>query len=123
MKIMSATGVFDDETSALLMSYPKTTVNREETQKDMTLGSSQSTMTQRMRQMTHLMMNNQEKTSRAPEQLFEEEKLILGFLSDVSQSQGLMTGGSNFQNIISEAKLAIQEYDKEQLNTTNDFSE
>jgi hypothetical protein len=40
MKIMSATGVFDDETSALLMSYPKTTVNREETQKDMTLGSS-----------------------------------------------------------------------------------
>jgi len=39
IRIMSGTAVFDDETSAILQSYPKSTLNREENQKEMTLGS------------------------------------------------------------------------------------
>jgi len=66
-------------------------------------------------------MINQEKVPGV--ELSEEEKLIQGFLSDVSQSPGMMTAGSNFQNIISEAKLAMQEYDKEQINSENDLKE
>ena len=53
-------------------------------------------------------------------QLTEEELLIQGFLSDMTQSQGMgLTGDSNMQNIISDAKLAMQEYDEAQQDSIN----
>lgn len=51
----------------------------------------------------------------------DEEALIKGFLMDMTQSQGLMTGTEgNLQNVISEAKLAIMEFDKEQADLVGD---
>lgn len=71
-----------------------------------------------MSQLAHQMIINAEITQGGVTNntnMSEEEAMIQGFLMDMTQSQGLMTGTpANMQNVISEAKLAILEYDREQ---------